>query len=90
MKPAVSGKRPNPPGPVTRTMSVLQTNPLKAHTRLMADKTYLVTLKPPQQTTQRVTAASFAIQGEHLVFADSQGKLAALFLLEIVASWNEI
>jgi hypothetical protein len=28
------------------------------------------------------------IQGEHLVFFNADGELAALFLLEIVQSWN--
>ena len=37
-----------------------------------------------------VTAASADIHGEHLVFLDSTGKLAALFLLEIVESWSEM
>ena len=37
-----------------------------------------------------VTAASAEIHGEHLVLLDSTGKLAALFLLEIVESWSEL
>jgi hypothetical protein len=28
--------------------------------------------------------------GEHLAFLNAEGKLAALFLMEIVESWNEI
>jgi hypothetical protein len=39
---------------------------------------------------RNVSASRFEIQGEHLVFVNSKGDLAALFLMEIVASWNEI
>jgi hypothetical protein len=53
-------------------------------------KTYLVTLKAPQRTTQQVVATSYHLQGEHLVFLNADGKLAALFLLAIVQSWNEV
>jgi hypothetical protein len=35
-----------------------------------------------------VTAVLAEILGEHLVFLNSDGKLAALFLMEIVESWN--
>ena len=54
----------------------------------MADKTYLVCLKPPSEVLQRVAASRFEIHGEHLVFVDSEGKLAALFLMELVESWK--
>jgi hypothetical protein len=33
----------------------------------MADKTYLVRLKPPSEALQRVAASKFEIHGEHLV-----------------------
>jgi hypothetical protein len=55
----------------------------------MADKTYLVRLKPPQRGIYWVTAESAEIQGEHLVFVNSKGKLLVLILLEIVESWTE-
>jgi hypothetical protein len=55
----------------------------------MAEKTYLVRLKPPQRDTYWVTAESADIQGEHLVFLNSKGKLVVLILLEIVESWIE-
>ena len=29
------------------------------------------------------------IQGDHLVFFNSKGELAALFLMEVVESWTE-
>jgi hypothetical protein len=56
----------------------------------MAEQTYLVRLKPPSFALQQVTASRFEIQGEHLVFVDSRGKLAALFLAESVESWNAL
>jgi hypothetical protein len=56
----------------------------------MPDKTFLVRMKAPNHATQHVTASRFQIHGEHLVFVDSEGKPAALFLLEIVETWNEI
>jgi hypothetical protein len=51
---------------------------------------YLVRIKPPSGALQHVTAVRAEIHGEHLVFLNSEGKLAALFLMEIVESWNEI
>jgi hypothetical protein len=53
-------------------------------------KTYLVRLKPPSEAIQRVAASRFAIHHEHLVFVDSEGNLAALFLMELVQSWNVV
>ena len=54
----------------------------------MIQKTYLVRLKPPSLAFQQVTASKAEIQGDHLVFVDSNGKLAGLFLLELVESWT--
>jgi hypothetical protein len=54
----------------------------------MADKTYLVRLKSPNLALQQVVATRAEIQEEHLVFVSSDGKLAALFLMEMVESWN--
>jgi hypothetical protein len=54
----------------------------------MADKTYLVALRPPSQAVQHVIAATFEVRGKHLVFLNSEGQLAALFLMEIVQGWN--
>jgi hypothetical protein len=54
------------------------------------DKTYLVRIKAPSFAVQHVTAVSAEIYGEHLVFLKSKGKLSALFLIEIVESWNVI
>jgi hypothetical protein len=56
----------------------------------MPAKTYIVRFKPPELSSRFVTAASFQIQGEHLVFLNSKDELAALFLLEELESWDEI
>jgi hypothetical protein len=60
----------------------------REHGRNM-DKTYLIRFKTPALRPQIVIAASAEIQGEHLILLNSRGKLAALFLLEIVESWTE-
>jgi hypothetical protein len=54
----------------------------------MAEKTYLVRFKLAGLGPQQVVAAKAEIQEDHLVFINSDGKLAALFLVEIVESWN--
>jgi hypothetical protein len=54
----------------------------------MVDQTYLVTFKQPDAMAESVIAATAEIQGAHLIFLDAKGKLAALFLLELVQSWN--
>ena len=55
----------------------------------MTDKTYLVRLKPRELGLHVVVAASAEIHGEHFVLLNSDGELAALFLLEIVENWTE-
>jgi hypothetical protein len=54
----------------------------------MANQTYLVSLRPPNPRLQQVMAATVEVQGEHLAFLTTDGKLAALFVLDIVQSWN--
>jgi hypothetical protein len=54
----------------------------------MADQRYLVSCQTPEISTQSVVAASCEVCGEHLVFTNSKGELAAIFLLEIVESWS--
>jgi hypothetical protein len=56
----------------------------------MPDKTFLVRMKAPSGALQHVRAVTAEFYGEHLMFLDSEGKVAALFLMEIVESWNEI
>jgi hypothetical protein len=55
----------------------------------MSDRCFLVRFKPPELSTQPVIADTSEIQGDHLALINSQGKLAALFLLEVVESWSE-
>jgi hypothetical protein len=54
----------------------------------MVDRTYLVALKLPDQPLRQVVAATVEVHGEQLAFVTAEGKLAALFLLDIVQSWN--
>ena len=57
----------------------------------MADKAYIVKFKPQALgVVQTVIASTVEIHDEHLIFCNSKGELAALFLLEIVQSWNEM
>jgi hypothetical protein len=51
------------------------------------NKTFLVRLR--SNAIQRVRAATFEIHGEQLVFLTAKGKLAAVFSLDVVESWNE-
>ena len=55
----------------------------------MPDKLYLVRFKGSDVSIHVVIAARVEIHEEHLVFLRSDGKLAALFHLEIVAHWAE-
>jgi hypothetical protein len=52
----------------------------------MVDHNYRVRLKT--QTVQHVIAATVQLHGDHLVFVNSKGQLTALFLKELVRSWN--
>ena len=54
----------------------------------MADKRYLVRCKTPENSIQSVVAASCEVHGECLVFLNSKGELAAMFMLEIVEGWS--
>jgi hypothetical protein len=57
----------------------------------MTDKTFLIRFKLESYLSPRpVLAAKAQIYGEHLVLLDSEGKLAALFLLEDVEGWPEV
>jgi hypothetical protein len=47
-------------------------------------------MKAQSGALQHVAALIIEVYGEHLMFLDSEGKLAALFSLEIVESRNEI
>jgi hypothetical protein len=54
----------------------------------LADKTYLVQHKTLNGSSQSIKAATVEVHGKHLAFVSAEGKLAALFLLENVESWN--
>jgi hypothetical protein len=62
----------------------------RGHAEGMTDKTYLVQFKPAGISVQLVVAASAEIYDEHLVFLNSKGEVAGLFLLETVESWSEL
>jgi hypothetical protein len=55
----------------------------------MRDKTYLVRVKGSDVCPHIVIAASAEIHGEHLVCLRLDGRLVALFMLEMVESWSE-
>jgi hypothetical protein len=50
----------------------------------MQNRTYIVRFKPPEIMMETVAAVRVEIQGEHLIFLDHRGRLAALFLMELV------
>jgi hypothetical protein len=49
------------------------------------EKTYIVMFKRPEINIQPVIAGRAEIHGDRLVFVDSDGRLVALFLLEMVS-----
>jgi hypothetical protein len=55
----------------------------------MAERRFLVRFKIREMPTQPVIASTVQIQGDHLVFLDSDGKLVALLLMVLVESWSE-
>ena len=56
----------------------------------MPNKTYRVCLKPPSSVVQHVVAAETRILDNHLVFLGAKGDIAALFLVDLVESWDAI
>jgi hypothetical protein len=40
------------------------------------------------QTVQHVIASTVQLHGDHLVFVNARGQLTALFLKDVVRSWN--
>jgi hypothetical protein len=54
----------------------------------MPNKNFLVRLR--SDAHQHVRAATVEVHGNHLVFLTEKGKLAGVFLLDLVESWNEI
>jgi hypothetical protein len=55
----------------------------------MRDENILVRLRQPVSALHHLCAVRAEIHGEHLAFVDAKGRLAALFLMEIVESWHE-
>ena len=56
----------------------------------MPDKRYLLKLKPPGLSFRSLVATTAEIHGDHLALVNSDGKLAALFVLDAVDCWLEI
>lgn len=56
----------------------------------MTDRTFIVRFKPRELNTGSVIASTAEIQAEHIVFLNSTGELAALFLMEVVESWTAL
>lgn len=54
----------------------------------MADKRFLVKFKTPRLSTQEMIAATMETHGDHFVLLNSQGRLVALFLSEIIEGWT--
>jgi hypothetical protein len=52
----------------------------------MVDHNYRVRLKT--QTVQHVLASTVELHSDHLMFVNSKGQLTALFLRDLVRSWN--
>jgi hypothetical protein len=52
----------------------------------MVDHNYRVHLTT--HTVQHVIASTVELHGDHLVFVNSKGQLTALFLKDLVRSWN--
>jgi hypothetical protein len=49
---------------------------------------YVVCFTEPALGSKIVIAGSYRIEGEHLIFLAQDGRVAALFLLEIVEHWS--
>jgi hypothetical protein len=52
--------------------------------------TFIVKLRLPERCLQIVRASVAEVYDDHLVLLNSDGRLAALFLLDIVESWSEL
>jgi hypothetical protein len=56
----------------------------------MKEKRFQVVVDPALVTPQHFIASRAEVHGDHLVLLDSAGRMAALFLLDIVESWKEL
>jgi hypothetical protein len=55
----------------------------------MADRRFFIRFKSTQSEIQLVIAERAEVHGEHLVFINSAGEMAAMFLLEVVENWSD-
>jgi hypothetical protein len=51
---------------------------------------YVVAFSEAALSSEIVFSASYRVEGEHLIFLTEDGRLTALFLLEIVLRWSMI
>jgi hypothetical protein len=72
-----------------RRYTLVENNPGTANRWNMTEKAYVVRFKRSELSTLSVTATSAEIQGDHVVLLNSKGKLAALFLMDLVESLSE-
>lgn len=56
----------------------------------MAENTYLVRLKGSPGALQRVEANRYEMHGKNLVFVTEDGKVAALFAMDIIDSFDKM
>jgi ATP-dependent DNA ligase len=54
------------------------------------EKIFMIRFKPLNMKAQSFEAASAAIHEDQLVLRNAKGKPVALFLFDIVESWNEV
>jgi hypothetical protein len=54
----------------------------------MVDQVFFLVLKSSKYAIQHVLAARYEVRGEHLAFINTEGRLAALFLIDTIQSWN--
>jgi hypothetical protein len=54
----------------------------------MVDKVFFVVPKSPDCAIQHVLAVRYEVRGEHLACINTEGRLAALILIETIQSWN--
>ena len=54
------------------------------------ERQFLIRFLPFGMKPQRFAAASAEFSGEHLILKNSQGKLVAMVLSDIVESWSEV
>ncbi len=56
----------------------------------MVDTTFLIEFRTPDLGAQSVIAAGAEVRGQHLLLLNSNGQLAAVYMLENVKTWSEV